>query len=96
MHSYVIVIALDFGKVVDSVKHSTLMEKYTALDLPDYIYNWLVHFFNGHSHCMRYYDHTSTLQEISATIVQGSGICPVSYVVTAANQVALTPLHKPC
>ena len=31
-----------------------LMEKYAMLDIPDNIYNWLVAYFNGHSHCTTY------------------------------------------
>ena len=58
---YVIVIALDFSKAFDSRWHSTLMEKYAALDIPDNIYNWLVDFFSSHSHCTRYSGQTSAL-----------------------------------
>jgi len=46
-NQYVIVIALDFSKAFDSVRHSTLMEKYAALDLPDNICNWLVDFLTA-------------------------------------------------
>ena len=38
----------------------------------------------------RYCDQTSALQEILASIVQGSAIGPVSYVVTAADLTAVT------
>ena len=93
---YVIVIALDFSKAFDSVRHATLMEKYAALDLPDNIYNWVADFFSDHSHCTRYCDQTSALQEISASIVQGSAIGPVSYVVTAADLTAVTPGNTLC
>ena len=31
------------------------MEKYAMLDIPDNIYNWLVEYFSGHSHCTRYH-----------------------------------------
>jgi len=72
------------------------MEKYAALDLSDNIYNWLVNFFCGHSHCTRYCDQTSALLEISASIVQGSAIGPISYVVTAADLDAVTPGNKLC
>ena len=41
---YVSVIALDFSKAFDTVRHVTLMEKIATLSLPDYVYNWLVNF----------------------------------------------------
>ena len=47
---YVIVIAIDFSKAFDSVRHKTLLEKVGQLDIPSYVYNWLVDFFAGHSH----------------------------------------------
>jgi len=64
--------------------------------LPDNIYYWLVDFFSGHSHCTRYCDQTSMLLEISASIGQGSVIGPISYVVTTADLVAVTPRNKLC
>ena len=35
------VIALDFSKAFDTVRHLTLLEKLTMLNLPDGVYNWL-------------------------------------------------------
>ena len=46
---YVSIIALDFSKAFDTVRHYTLLEKMAKLDIPDTVYNWLVHFFCGHS-----------------------------------------------
>jgi len=83
-HNYVIIIALDFSKAFDTVRHSALFDKFTDLEIPDNIYNWLVELFQGHSHCTRYGHRTSALREISASIVQGSAIGPASYVVTAS------------
>jgi retron-type reverse transcriptase len=42
---YVIVIALDFSKAFDRVRHKTLMDKMAHLSLPDQVYNWLLDFF---------------------------------------------------
>ena len=43
---YVIVISLGFTKAFDMVRHSTLLEKMAKkLDMPEYVYNWLVEFF---------------------------------------------------
>ena len=39
---FVIVISLDFSKAFDTVRHSTLLNKFSQLDIPDHIYNWLV------------------------------------------------------
>jgi len=51
---YVVVIALDFSKAFDKVCHRTLLDKMADLDIPDDVYNWLVSYFGGHSHCTRY------------------------------------------
>ena len=56
---YVVVLALDFSKAFDTVRHCSLLEKVSQLDLPDNIYNWIANFFNGHSHCTRFNGHTS-------------------------------------
>ena len=38
----------------DLIRHFTLLEKMAKLDIPDTVYNWLVHFFCGHSHSTKY------------------------------------------
>jgi len=50
-HPYVVVIAIDFSKAFDNVRHSTLLNKMADLDIPDDVYNWLVSYISGHSHC---------------------------------------------
>jgi len=42
---FVIVIALDFPRAFDTVKHNALLSKMVLLNIPDPIYNWLVDFF---------------------------------------------------
>jgi len=51
---HVTVLAIDLSKAFDTVRHYKLMEKYAMLDIPDNIYNWLVAYFSGHSHCTTY------------------------------------------
>ena len=88
---YVIVISLDFSKAFDTMRHSTLLEKLAKLDMPDHVYNWMVDFFSGHSHCTEYRGQTSALQDITASIIQGSGLGPAAYVVNAGDLKAVTP-----
>jgi len=49
------------------------------------VYNWLVHFFEAHSHQTNYQDETSVIKTISASIIQGSAIGPASYVVNSSD-----------
>ena len=84
-NDFVVIIALDFGKAFDTVRHSTLLAKLAQLDLPDEVYNWLVDYFAGHKHLTQYGGATSTMLPINASIVQGSGIGLASYVVNAAD-----------
>jgi len=64
----------------------------TQLDIPDHVYNWLVNFFDGHSHQTKYADEMSTIKSISASIIQGSAISPASYVVIVVNGSDLLPV----
>jgi len=82
---YVAVISLDFSKAFDTVQHATLVNKLAELDLPVYVHNWMVEFFSEHSHCTEYNGQRSLMKKITASIIQGSGIGPASYVVTAAD-----------
>jgi len=47
------VVALDFSKAFDTLRHSTLLAKMAQLNLPDIVFNWLVDYFRGHEHCTR-------------------------------------------
>ena len=82
---YVVVLAIDFSKAFDSVRHSAVLDKYFRLNIPDNIYNWVESFFEDHSHGIRFGDQVSVLKAISASIIQGSVIGPVSYVITASD-----------
>ena len=75
-NEYVIVVALDFSRAFDSVKHGPLFEKYNKLDLNDKIYNWMVSYFEGRRHTTKFQNQISEIAEINASIVQGSGVGP--------------------
>ena len=67
------------------------------LNVPDPVYNWLVDFFSDHKHCTSFGDSVSAYQPISASIIQGSAIGPVSFVVNASDLSTVTPgnrMHK--
>jgi hypothetical protein len=48
-HQNIIVYALNFSKAFDSVRHSTLITKYSILNISDNIFNWIESFFRDHS-----------------------------------------------
>ena len=84
-NSYVRVLALDFSKAFDTLRHSSLMNKYALLSLPDEVYNWLANYFQGRTHCTRVGGEFSTFRKISAGVIQGSVPGPASYVVAASD-----------
>ena len=88
---YAIVIALDFSKAFDTIRHYNLLQKYSKLHINDAIYNWIVDFFKDHNHQTTYNGETSTTKYINSSVVQGSVLGPISYVVTALD---LKPLKE--
>lgn len=93
---YVIVISLDFSKAFDTVRHSSLLQKFAQLGLPDCIYNWLADYFNNHSHCTFFRNQQSSFLDINASIIQGSAIGPAAYIVTAADLIPTVPGNELC
>ena len=63
------------------------------MNIPDNIYNWVESFFQDHSHSTRFGGQVSALKAISASIVQGSVIGPVSYVTTASDLQPSSPAN---
>jgi Reverse transcriptase (RNA-dependent DNA polymerase) len=89
-NDYVRVLSFDFSKAFDRVRHASLMEKLAKLDMPDSVYNWMLHFFTNHAHRTSYAGETSADAEVLASIVQGSALGPASYLVTAADLRCMT------
>ena len=82
---YVHMIALDFSRAFDSVRHHTLLSKMSQLSLPDNVYNWLLHFFEDHQQCTLFDGITSDVAPINAGVIQGSAVGPASFLVCASD-----------
>ena len=91
---YVIVIALDFTKAFDTVRHSTMLHKMDQLNIPDNVYEWFVDYFSGHMHSTKYDGAESTLKPINASVIQGSAVGPASYAVTASDLKVTCGMNK--
>jgi len=94
---FVVVIALDFSKASDTVRHNATLSKMALLNIPDSIYSWLVDFFNDRKHCTTFQGLTSQVMDISGSIIQGSAVGPVSYVISASDLTTVMPgnsMHK--
>jgi gmma-aminobutyric acid receptor subunit gamma/cGMP-dependent protein kinase 2 len=87
---YVIVYAIDFSKAFDSVRHNEMLCKFSRMELPDNVYNWLVDFFCERTHCTRYNDKNSQSLNITASVIQGSAIGPASFVIAASDLQPIT------
>ena len=89
-NEYVTVISMDYSKAFDTVRHSSLMNKMSNLNIPDNIYNWMINYFNERKHITKFGGDKSTELTISASVVQGSALGPAAFIVTASD---LHPVH---
>jgi len=88
---YVRLISLDFSKAFDSVRHSYLAEQLVSLPIPDYIFNWILNILHNRSHYTKFRGETSPSAQINASIIQGSGLGPINFVVVISD---LKPINK--
>lgn len=91
---YVHIIALDFSKAFDTVKHKTLFEKLAPLPLPDYLYNWVASFFRDRTHKTKCSNAISGPRTINAGVIQGSAIGPAAFVINQTDLVNVCPQNK--
>ena len=65
-NDYVHVIAFDFSKAFDSVRHHSLASKLTNFTLPDHLYNWTVNYLSDRQHQTKLGDSVSPTLSINA------------------------------
>ena len=49
-NQYVHVLTFDVSKAFDALRHSTLLSKLANMPIPDFVYNWLVEYFEDRCH----------------------------------------------
>lgn len=84
-HEYVHIISLDFSKAFDSVRHHSLISKFSKLPIPDCFYNWAVDYLQSRQHQTVAGEQKSAFLGINASIIQGSGLGPVFYTINASD-----------
>jgi len=84
---------IDFSKASDQVDHPTLLAKLDKLDLPAQAMNWKISYLSGRSHVLKCKGRLSTMAEINTSIVQGSGIGPMLYMVMESDLCTLSTMN---
>ena len=91
-YPYVHVIALDFSKAFDTLRHSTLAAKCADLPLDDAVHNWLMEFLEGRMHCTRIWEMQYLPAEGSMRVsFRDIGIGPASYIICASDLKTMHP-----
>jgi len=95
-NDYVHVIAFDFSKAFDRVRHYSLASKLANFPLPDHLYNWIVNNLSDRQHQTKLGGNVSPTLPINASIIQGSGLGPVECVFTASDIHPISPFNQFC
>jgi len=82
---YVHLIAIDLSKAFDMVWHEYLAAQLAELPLPEIVYNWVVEYLEDRSHRTKFNGIVSAEEYINSSIVQGSGLGPVNFLVTISK-----------
>ena len=82
---YVRLVSLDFSKAFDSVRHSHLAEQLASLPITDHIFNWILNLLHNRSHCTKFRGVISSLARINASIIQGSCLGLMDFVVAISK-----------
>ena len=87
---------VDFSKAFDVVDHAILFKKLSKLPLPDAAINWFVSFFTERKQYLKIDGKLSLQQTINSSVVQGSGVGPMCYVIMESDLRTLSVLNKLC
>ena len=87
---YVRCVTIDFSRAFDSVPHSILIEKYKSTQTPNVIIDWIIEYLRNRSHCTVFNDQHSSMANINASVIQGSGIGPISFSIFISDLKAIS------
>jgi hypothetical protein len=88
---YVRCLLIDYSRAFDMVNHQILLEELGTLDLHVNIYRWIADFLTGRTQAVKINNVISKYLPISRSVVQGSGLGPMLYLVLARK---LKPVSK--
>ena len=82
-NNYVRCVFIDFSRAFDTIDHLILIRKLTTLQVPIFIIKWLVSFLSDRTQttCLNY--DRSASARITRSIIQGSGVGPILYIMFA-------------
>ena len=95
-NKFVRVLLIDYSKAFDSVNHEILLNKLTALPLPQFVINWIANYLTGRTQAVCSQRQMSKVLHISQSIVQGSGLGPYLYLIMASDLKTLSKMNKLC
>ena len=88
---YVRLLSLDFSRAFDTVRHFHLSEQLALLPIPDFLYNWIIALLHDRQHSTKFLGQVSAYCKINASIIQGSGLGPLNFLVSIKS---LKPLFS--
>ena len=87
-------LVLDFSKAFDTVRHAALASKLENIPLHDSIYNWIVNYLGSRMHCTKSNNIISSPLATKASVIQGSALSPIGFIITASDLKATVQENK--
>ena len=84
-NKYVRCLQVDFSKAFDVVAHLALVEKLKTRNIANNIIDWVISFLTDMNRYKKMEDNRSFTRVINRSIVQGSGIGPILFIIFIGN-----------
>ena len=75
-NQFIRVIALNFSKAYETVRHAQLIAEFNKLKIPANMINWIADFLTERYHCTLFEGQFSSSKQINSSVVQGSVLSP--------------------
>ena len=93
-NDYVRCLLIDYSKAFDVINHSILLGELSELGLNRSVFFWIADFLSCRTQSTTAFDHITSKLPISRSIVQGSGIGPMLYVLSARKLTTLSHMNS--
>ena len=95
-NSYVRVLFIDYSRAFDTINHELLIRKLMTFDVPSNVVRWIANFLTGRTQAVSSDCKLSSWLPITQSIVQGSGIGPLLYIIFASDLKLLSAVNVLC